>query len=548
MNLRQTHFEIFLKRSPKADWALMEAMPEREPALEAARKLHETCPAGAVRVDKSTFHPDSGEFQTVSILSLGVIARAGPRETRKAEPPCGAPGDLATVHARRTIARVLGQWLDRQLATPLELLHSPALAERLEREDTMLQHAIQKTAIAQAAEHEADVQHFVKRLNELTEQAINDLLNKRKKNQLPVIGDDGFGALAGRLGEKRVFAMRAAVAGALASAPDWKAKIETLLRLADELDGCETRAAALTVLDDFLAEALAMPGGMESLAPEMECIGDRLEILVAVIASKENEAPTPAAAALARRFRAREMRGARGALIRHVLTELLRPQRLRPGAFWNEVHQVRRLADALIAMAGPDLPPEDISEAFVYRSGRLVQPEAVDEALDGAGTLHEEIERLIRLEAALAGTMAKKKLAAYLRTRLSSHRAETELACGQGNALERAGRIAALQQAVLDSRLPGEEKAELAAAFDRLCMISLTEGRVLDSLANGSGAPLDRAAMLLKLARRGGVTQGRASAEANARAQSLVRQAVRDGAAPPDKLSAIKSLLDSEAA
>lgn len=549
MDSRQTHFEVYAKRNAKAEWALVEAFMDRDSAVSCAQNLFEERPGSSVRIDKSIFDPETGRDQTVAIFGLGDVDPAiRLRDGKTAEPPCSLPEDLASVHGRRTIARVLKDWLDRERVTPLELLHRPELAERLEGEGTMLQHAIQKTAIAQASQFEANVQHFVKRLNELTEKSISALLERKRKGRLPEIGKDGYGALADRLGDKRVFAMRVAVAGALAAGRDWADKVRILLSLAQSLDGCATRDVALAVVDDFLGETLAVPTAADSLAPRDACIGDRLEIFVAIIGGKEALAPEGAPRDLARRFRAKELRAARGALIRRVLAELLRPQRLKPGEFWNEVHQVRRLADAMIALAGPDLPPEDIGEAFIYRSGRLVQPEAIDEALSGAGSVAEEIERLVRLEQALAGPMAKKKLASYMRAILGSHRAEAELAKGPGKPLDRAACVAGLQQAVLGSRLPQEEKTEIAATLDRLCMLALGEARVFETIAGGAGAPLDRAAALLKLAVRGGLTRGRASAEASSHAQALVRQAMRDGAAPPEKVAAIKALFEDLAA
>ena len=547
MDPRQTQYEIYAKRSAGSEWALVEAGPDRETALNTAQALFEERQGRSIRVDKAIFDPETGSYNTVSILALGDAGGGEARAGKMAEPPCSMPEDLATLHGRRTIARVLKEWLSRELATPLELLHRPDLAQRLEREGTMLQHAIQKTAMAQAAQFDANVQHFMKRLNELTEKSISALLQKAKKGTLPKIDKAGFGALADSLGEKQIFAMRAAVADALFPAETWADKIRILLSLADSVDGAANHIAALGVVDDFLAEVLAVPPAADSLAPDASCLGDKLEVFVALIGGNETDATSESGRALARRFRAKDMRAARSTLIRRVLGEMLKPQRLKPREFWNEAHQLRRLADAMIAMAGPDLPPEDIADVFTYRSSRLVQAEAIDEALKGASGAAEEIERLIRLDQALAGSMAKKKLASYLRGAVAAGRTEAELAKGAGKPLERAARIAALQQTLLASRVPDGEKAEIAALLDGLCMTVLGESRLFEIIATGPGAPLDRAAALLKLAARGGLTKGRASAEASAQAQALVRQAVRDGAAAADKLSAIKSLLQDVA-
>ena len=54
------------------------------------------------------------------------------RAPEPTEPLCVSPQDLYTCHARERIGRLLEVWLERQAATPFELLHRPDLVEALE--------------------------------------------------------------------------------------------------------------------------------------------------------------------------------------------------------------------------------------------------------------------------------------------------------------------------------------------------------------------------------------------------------------------------------
>src|SRR5689334_21647061 len=91
----------------------------------------------AVKVTKEVFDEELREFQSIVIQKLGaadVVAKAKPKED--VHPLCVAPQDLYTLHARERIGRLLETWLERNNATPFELLHRPDLVEKLEASGT----------------------------------------------------------------------------------------------------------------------------------------------------------------------------------------------------------------------------------------------------------------------------------------------------------------------------------------------------------------------------------------------------------------------------
>ena len=72
MGGRETHFELFLRKTPKAGWALVDATPNRAAAIEKGKKLLASNPQGGVRVVKEE---RSGKEMQGAIIRPLLFAR-----------------------------------------------------------------------------------------------------------------------------------------------------------------------------------------------------------------------------------------------------------------------------------------------------------------------------------------------------------------------------------------------------------------------------------------------------------------------------------------
>ncbi|MBA4801595.1 MULTISPECIES: hypothetical protein [Euryhalocaulis] len=553
MGQREIHYEVYLMRRRKGAWALYQAFDSRETAIETAKKLHAQHNEGAVRVEKETYDGGDRAFDAVTVFTLGEVEQSvhAGRDSRTAEPPCSLAEDLWTVHSRRTIARVLEEWLARETVLTLELMHRPDLAEKLESAGTTVQHAIQKTAIAQAQEYDSSVQHFVKRLNELSEKAFSRVVEDGRQGRLPKVSGAGeVAALAARLVKASSYRRCALIASGIKGAKGWAGKLTALLDIADQLTEPEVAEALYPDIDDFLTELLSVNAAADSLAQDPEDLGDILDALVDVITTKPAHPDnlTAGARRLSKYFAAKEFPGARAALARRVLDDLCRPVRLKPDDVWGEVKLSRALADRLIALAGADFPVERTAEAFIYRSGRMVAPEVIEEALATADTAVDALDRLMRLETAIAGAPTKRKLAAYIRGRLGSHQTEAEFVRGPGKPMERLAQLTALQRKAFNSGFCDEDRDEITDQLDRLGMGILETSKLIAALEKRDAPALEKAESLLRLATRNVLPQGRCQAEASARAQALLREAMKSGQSDPQRLTEIRDMLGEIAA
>lgn len=104
----KVHFEVFFKKHPKAEWALVEALDDRAAAIALADRLVTKAPRGSARVARETWNEASGTFSSVTIHEIGEERFAVPdAKTGEARLPCVTPEDLAGPAARDTVRRVL---------------------------------------------------------------------------------------------------------------------------------------------------------------------------------------------------------------------------------------------------------------------------------------------------------------------------------------------------------------------------------------------------------------------------------------------------------
>jgi len=529
------HYEVFFKKNKKAGWALIEAGPDRDSALTLATGLVTTHKDGSARVTKEKYDEDSRSFRAVTVYEAGAEKYGAIEEkSSDAHLPCLTPDDLSKPHARDTIRRVLTGWLERVQAVPMELLHRADLVEDLEASGTDLQHAVQKVAVASARENDANVQTFVKQLNELVQKALGRIYKDAREKRLPSypkktpftdIANDIYGK------DKRPYSLRAAMADRLSHERKYADKLEVLLDMSDGLPEDEdARNFALAEVDAYIAEVISFDAGREAMLGQCKDLGETLERLACLFdgdatADALNLAPR-ASKRLAKKIESRELEACRSVIAAALLKELERPGRLRPTSVRDEVRLARDLAARLVIVADSLLPADALIKAFTARSARLLQTDTVDEYLRNANDPNEEIERLLALEENLVGETNKAKLASYIRGIAGSSRAESHYVRGEGQPLERLAKLTALQTRVLRGTYPKKDKLELAGSFDALGMKIVDESKILNMVESGDRSCLDKATALLRLATGGALPLGHCCSDAQARAIRHLKFAV----------------------
>ncbi len=527
MSGTDVHFEVFFKKTRKDAWKLIEAFPGRDDAIAAAKSLMGSAPDGSVRVSKETYDEASATFNGVTVFSEGGDAFKHPKRDEPPELPCQGPADLFKGHARETMARALGGWLGRANVVPLELLHRPDLVEKLEASDTELQHAVQKVALAHASSTGGSGPHFVKTLNKLVQQLIEKVHVDARKRKTPTLKAgheaDTFASMGAQA--DRETQVNAALAFALKKTTDWEAKLTRLLEIAEGVvAGGKDTAWALEPLGEFLAEVMAVRAAQGAFTGKGATLGDELNALTDVFAGV-TDGPgvlSPVGETMARFFRKKRFKDARNVLARRILADLKGNKRLYAQNFDAEVELNRSLAERLIMHGVPMLSVEDISEAFVIRSGRLLEPDAIQGYLSTCKDPHEQLQRLVALEDNIVGDHNKRKLASYVRGQLGTHVVERHYCSGDAPPLTRIAAVAEIAQGVAKAGFDAADKLEIAGKLDTLTLEIDQRGNVLEGLWRRKGPPLDVGIGLLRLVARGVFPEGRLREDAIGKAKLLI--------------------------
>src|SRR5689334_19047770 len=281
----QIHYEVFKRAGAKGGWTLHEVCSGRERAIDMAQGLMKEAQATGVKVVKETYNDDTGDYLTLKIFEDGHNQmKIDPKaEDAPHAIPCFKPDDLYSYHARATMTRLLVDFLSRNKITITELIHRADLLEKLEATGTVYQHAIQKVAVAQAANSITPVQQIVKSLNELTTQAFNRVYRDQRAGKFPNPEAHQFAELAQQLYGQgdAAYLFNGALARHLKDASDWDGKVLMLLRVMEQAPAEEgPRKLILSSVDAILAEILNGSAALHELLGRAENLGQALSNLV----------------------------------------------------------------------------------------------------------------------------------------------------------------------------------------------------------------------------------------------------------------------------
>jgi len=541
---QQVHYELFIRRTPGAPWALDMATENRAAVIATAEELMAEGRTAAVRVTKEVLDPETREFQSITILTLG--SKEAPKKRKAAEdkdPLCVSPQDLYTIHARERIGRLLEGWLDRQGATPFELLHRADLVEALEASGTDLQHAIQKVAIPEAQARGLSVHELIRTFTGLVERAIDRLLKDFRKGGMPDLDKEGFARAAERVSHEpeRAYLLGAGVAASIAPARSWSEKVSRLLDLADAAPVTgPPRGLALQVIEQPLAEILGSRSGLDHIIGQELDLGGQLAAMTRLAACDTVDAlmraepsvakimpPLSEAATRLSQWLADDFQSVRAAIAKRVVRELSGQRRLRPGDAAGEIEVIRGLAMALTAAAGAGalLNLDDVQEAFVKRSRMLVTSDFVEAYLGGGEkTAREEIEALVWLVENVIGGANKRQAGRYLAAGVAALRFEKEFRYGPDTAAVKLQKLAALQRSVARAGLAPEDYEPIQAKIGDVGGLVEADARLVPTLARTPAPAPQKLLLLLKLAAGETAPHGPAADRARQEAMRLARE------------------------
>jgi len=511
---REIHYEVFRRVGAKGGWTLHEVVTKRDVALTMAQELMAGEKATGVKVVKETYNDETGDFLTLKIFEEGhnQVKLAPAQEEAPHALPCFKPEDLYSYHARATMSRLLVDYLSRNKITITELIHRADMLEKLEATGTLYQFAIQKVAVAQAANTTTNVQQIVKSLNELATQAFHRVYRDQRKGLFPNPEAHQFAELAKSLTGQgnAAYIFNGALARHLKDAKGWDEKVLILITIMENAPAeAEARKLVLSSIDAILAEVLNGSAALHELMGPAENLGQALNNLVTLFLGKEPEAEArgKGLAALTHHFAADTLPEARTAVANRVIAEFKSSKRLCPDSLTEELKTLRSIANRIVLGIGKYLSHEDLIAAFTLRSKRLVVQEAVGQYIADAEP-DEKIDRILFVEDNIIGAENKRQLANYVMPVLNSATFENVFHNPKTPLVQRLQRLTQIQSRVRRSGFIDVTREEIAARMDQLAVQMEARGKLLESIQARPTSGLDKAQTLLKLMVGGVLTEG----------------------------------------
>jgi hypothetical protein len=515
---REIHYEIFKRVGAKGGWTMHDVRNDREGAIAMAQELMTAEKATGVKVVKETYNDDTGDFLTLKIFEDGhnQMKVAPAQEDAPHAIPCFKPEDLYSYHARQTMSRLLTDFLSRGKVTITELIHRADLLEKLEATGTVYQHAIQKVAVAQAANTTTPVQQIVKSLNELTTQAFNRVYRDQRKGLFPDPAPEQFAELAAKLAgqSEASYIFNGALARHLKDATGWDHKVLMLITIMEKPPTEDApRKLVLSSIDAILAEILGGSAALQDLMGPAENLGQALNQMVNLFLGKVPEGSKDGLAALTHHFAADDLPEARTAVANRIVAEFKSNKRLCPEFMVEELKTLRSMANRIVMGVGKYLSHEDLIAAFTLRSKRLVANEAMGQHIAEA-PIEEKIERILFVEDNIIGAENKRQLSTYIIPILNSAALESHFQNPKTPLVQRLQRLAQLQARVRRSGFIDVTRTEIADKMDSLAVQMEARGKLFESIEARSTNPVEKAQTLLKLATGGLLTEGQLSNKA----------------------------------
>ena len=511
------HYEIF-KRQGAGGWSLVEVRDRRDDALACAHELEKSGVAG-VKIIKETYNDQTGDYLSLKIYEHGekkVKTKVAQEDVPST--PCFKVDDLYSYHARKTIASLIPDFLSHNCVTVTELGHRADLLEKLEATGTLLQHAVQRVAVAQAASGENQLTKIIRGLHDLITQLIHRVYRDDEKGRYVACKPGEFHALATKYADVSdgSYLLNGAISRYLRPAKRWDDKVRMLMVLMAETKGDDAGAALLlTSIDSLISELLGGSAGLRELIGAKSSHGDALVALIKLFLGREPDAGDgrDGLVALTKEFRADTLPNARTAIATRIVAEIRSFKRLVPNSLEDEFRTLRQIANQVVMGVGKYLSHEDLVQAFVLRSQRLITNECLAPYLNGE-TPEVKLDRILFVEENIIGAENKRRLYDFITPVISGGAFEEFFQSSKAPVLQRLAKLESLRTRATRSGFLDTQKAEIADTLDRVAAAVEAKNRLFESIDRRNSTPSDKAMTLLRLLAANTLTEPRLTTKA----------------------------------
>lgn len=518
-----THFEILAMGA--GSWQVQAVVDSQDDAVQRANDMHRLEQDKMFKVVRVEFTNDKGEFRERTVCKVGQAkAHAGRYgDGLDGGPICSTVEDLLSAASRRAARRVLRNWLDNVGVTTLELFHHPDHLTRLENTGSMLQSAVQRIAMAQAKAG-GDLHDRQRILFRLSDELLAKTRRLWRDEERPRLRNNDVGALIEAIGkrEEAAFLFNAAIA-------DWLSEFKSIHEKLDNLVAIIESAqdpAHLRPLDACLADFLDDANIVTKVLGEHASLGDALRYMVTLVGGNAESGGDELGenySQLKQLIRDGKLPLCRKSLIKRIVSSL---DGVRPLSELGLVEEASINGELYRLLQRPDgrfIGGDEVNEAFMRRTDKFVNPDAIGRMLEGVTHPEKRVEILLRAERGVIGEANKRRFGEYIAAILRMPDNVEMLRSPAGPAAVHMRELASLQSDLLASGLTAKQKAECSGVLDSVCVDLLQRERILEKIRERSDSAVSEGVAILRLCAGGTFTEAGAADLARSRVVNCLK-------------------------
>ncbi|MEM7570833.1 MAG: hypothetical protein AAF337_13660, partial [Pseudomonadota bacterium] len=544
------HFEVHA-HDGKA-WTIIAALEDVDAAKNNARSLFAAGKHRAVKVTKERYNDDKGTYASLTIVSHGNVPTSK-RIAERHDPSkrinvCRKPTDLYTYEGRRSIRLQIGNTLDHWAITPTELLHDPDYYLKLDNAGTLLQNAIQRTAVQQIQGTDVPVQERMRELYDVLGQAYGDLKKLLASNKLANLQKFPIEKVAEQLSEEhqRTTLFSAALAAALKQEADIWAKFTfTLTHLKKGLPGW-----VIDVLDTLFAELMQTPAILRGIM-ESQKKSSELERMLGLVHLRHGKAALDGFDVFNEFITGGKMPNTETALQQLLLQQMRSSNVLSDGDLADHLDAITEIKEA----CSQDLEKEDafsgeVFEAISKRCQKALSTHSVNTYMAAAAGPLDRAERLLKLAPKVIGKQALKQLAEQLSPILVPYDQQVLIRKNAENPLETMTQLRKLQVLLGKAEFAEQVAKDFNGALDNMCLGLLQSTRLIQKLEKSEMEQWQKAMKLLDLLAKATFVEGQSASGIRKttreimRGSGLIDELMKSAKTQQDQVMQLQKLMD----
>lgn len=550
MSGNQTHFEVHTYNG-KA-WSIAEALDDQDSAKRLGKSLFASGKYKAVKVTKERYNSDDGTFSALTIANFGHVPTVK-RMAEKDDPLkriqlCRKPTDLYNYEGRRSIRLQLGTTLDHWAITPTELLHEPSYYLKLDNAGTLLQNAIQRTAVTQIQGTEVSVQERMRELYEVIGKAYTDLKDLLAKSKVPNLKKTPLPKVAEALKDEhqRSTILAAALSKALADEKDiWSKFTFTLTLLTPGLPGW-----VVGVLDYLFSEMMQTPAILKSIMQAQENTSE-LERMIGLVHLRRGKAAVEGFDVFNTFIVDNKLPNTQIALQQLLLQQMQSAGPLSQGDLGDQLDAIGTVKDAVEDdLSQEDKFSKDIFAAISTRCEKAISSHSINQYMaDTVGPL-ERAQRLLKLAPKVCGAKALKQLAEEVEPIFVPYEQQVLIRKAVENPLEAMASLRRVQVLVSAAGFKEHTAERFHKALDDMCMALLKSTKLVEKVLKSETEQWQKAMQLLNLLSKATFVEGQSASGIRAttrdimRGSNLLDELMKQAKTQQDQVMQLKSFMD----